>query len=102
MKELICTYEGAIAARKLRRSKDKARTRQDIKAELEVLKPKLWSAEWDVEEAEDELARAENLRDDLKERIELLQEELQPLLKPWEKERPEKECNLLYFGEGAA
>jgi len=81
------------------RRKEKPRTRHDVQANLEELKFKLIRAEWDVEKAEDELNRAEYQRDDLRADIARLQEELQPLLRPWERPRPKAEQKVTVFVE---
>ncbi|WP_407282160.1 hypothetical protein V7O61_08340 [Methanolobus sp. WCC1] len=95
-------YDRAIAARKIRRGKDRPITKKQMQSELEKLKAKVHEAEWDVAIAEDELATAEAKLEYLQEEEDVLKEMLDPLLRPWERPRPEKECNLLYFGEGAA
>ncbi|MCQ6962785.1 hypothetical protein [Methanolobus chelungpuianus] len=69
------------------------RSRQEIKAELEELMPKICEAEGELEELE---AKVEDLYHTRRE----LQKELDPLLRPWERPRPKYEHKILQCLEG--
>lgn len=55
------------------------RSRREIQAELDELKPEIYMAQRDVDDA---------------------QEELEPLLRPWERPRPKRELKILQYLEG--
>lgn len=55
------------------------RSRREIQAELDELKPEIYMAQRDVDDA---------------------QEELEPLLRPWERPLPKRELKILQYLEG--
>lgn len=76
------------------------RSRREIQAELDELKPEIYMAQRDVDDAQEELDRAEAVLDDLTEKKQELLEELEPLLRPWERPRPKRELKILQYLEG--
>jgi len=75
------------------------RSKREIGAELEELEPKIYEARWAVESAEEELNTAKARLADLRELQEELKEELDPLLRPWERARPKAEQTIVRYVE---
>jgi chromosome segregation ATPase len=71
-----------------------SRSKREIKAELEELEPMIYEARWAVESAEEELNTAEAKLADLRELQAELKDELDPLLRPWERARAKAERKI--------